>query len=47
MHKICQCICYISRDWLTRQLSFAQVKAQLGVKASVRTIQQELRYVGY
>ena len=47
VHKICQCICYISRDWSTHRLLFAQVKAQLEVKASVRTIQQELCCAGY
>jgi hypothetical protein len=47
VRKIRQCIRHISRDWSTRRLSFAQVKAQLGVKASVRTIQRELRRAGY
>src|SRR2546430_550805 len=41
------CISHISKDWSTRRLSFAQVKAQLGVQASVRTIRRELRRAGY
>jgi transposase len=45
--EICQCIRHISRDWSTCRLSFVQVKAQLGVKASVRTIRQELCCAGY
>jgi hypothetical protein len=32
------CICHITKDWSTHRLSFEQVKAQLEVKASVRTI---------
>jgi transposase len=47
VHKIRQYICYISRDWSTCRLPFVQVKAQLGVKASVRTIRRELRRAGY
>jgi Transposase len=47
IREIRRCIRHISRDWSTRRLSFEQVKAQLGVKASVRTIRRELRRVGY
>ncbi len=47
VREIRRCIPYISRDWSTRQMSFEQVKAQLGVKASTRTIRRELRRVGY
>src|SRR5436190_8976869 len=38
IHEIRHCICHIAKDWSMRRLSFEQVKAQLGVKASVRTI---------
>jgi hypothetical protein len=47
VYEIRCCICHIAKDWSTRQLSFEQVKAQLGVKASVRTIQRELCRTGY
>jgi hypothetical protein len=45
--EIHHCICHITKDWLTHRLSFEQVKAQLGVKASVRTIRRELHCTGY
>ena len=41
------CICHIMKDWLMCWLSFEQVKAQLGVKASARTIRWELRRASY
>src|SRR5271168_3920058 len=47
IREIHRCIRHIARDWSTHRLSFAQVKAQLGVKASVRTIRRELRRAGY
>ena len=39
--EIRQCIRHISRDWSTRRLTFDQVKAQLGITASARTIRRE------
>ena len=45
--EVRQIIRHISRDWSTRRLTFHQVKAQLGIRASVRTIRQELRRAGY
>ena len=47
VREIRQCIRHISKDWSTRRLSFEQVKAQLGIKASARTIRRELRRAGY
>src|SRR6266536_14093 len=47
IREIRRCIRHISRDWSTRRMSFEQVKAQLGVKASARTICRELRRAGY
>jgi Transposase len=47
VREIRRCIRHIAKDWSTRRLSFEQVKAQLGVKASVRTIRRELRRAGY
>ena len=47
VREIRQYIRHIARDWSTRRLSFSQVKVQLGVKASVRTIYRELRKVDY
>jgi len=44
---ICQCIRHISRDWSTRRLTFEQVRTQLSILASARTIRRELRCVGY
>ena len=45
--EVRQIIRHISRDWSTRRLTFHQVKAQLGIRASVRTIRRELRRAGY
>ncbi|KAF4626848.1 hypothetical protein G7Y89_g11309 [Cudoniella acicularis] len=42
-----QIIRFIAKDYSTRQLSIAGVKAQLNLCPSVRTIRRELRYVGY
>ena len=47
IREICCCIRHISRDWSTRRLTFEQVKTQLGIQASARTIQRELRCAGY
>jgi len=47
IREIRRCIRYISKDWSTRRLTFEQVKAQLGIQASTRTIRRELRCVGY
>jgi Transposase len=47
VREIRRCIRHISRDWSTRRMSFERVKAQLGVKASARTIRRELRRAGY
>jgi len=47
VREIRQYIRYIVRDWSTRRLSFEQVKVQLGIKASARTIRRELRRTGY
>ncbi|TVY31395.1 Transposable element Tc1 transposase, partial [Lachnellula subtilissima] len=45
--EIRRCIRHIAQNWATRRLSFSQVKAQLGVQASIRTIRRELRAAGY
>lgn len=45
--NIRQCIRHISRDWSTRRMSFEQVRAQLGIQTSARTIRRELRRAGY
>jgi hypothetical protein len=45
VREIRRCIRHIAKDW-SRRLSFEQVKAQLGVTASVRTIRRELRRAG-
>ncbi|PQE19211.1 hypothetical protein CJF30_00007538 [Rutstroemia sp. NJR-2017a BBW] len=37
----------ISKSWHGRRMTFEQVRAVLGVKASVRTIRRELRKLGY
>src|SRR6266487_1131877 len=47
IREICCCIRHISRDWSTRRLTFEQVKTQLGIQASARTIQRELHHAGY
>ena len=47
VREIRRYIRHILRDQSTRRMSFEQVKAQLGVKASARTIRRELRCVGY
>ena len=47
VREIRRYIRYIARDWSTRRLSFSGVKAQLGVKVSIRTIRRELYKVGY
>jgi hypothetical protein len=45
--EIRHCIRYIAKDWSTRRLSFDQVRAQLGIRASACTIRRELRRAGY
>jgi len=47
VREIRRCIRHISKDWSTRRLTFEQVKSQLGIQASARTIWQELRRAGY
>ena len=47
VRQIRQCIRHISRDWSTRRLTFEQVRTQLGIEASARTIRRELRRAGY
>ena len=47
IREIRRCIRHISFNWSTRRMSFEQVRAQLGIRASVRTIRRELRYAGY
>ena len=42
-----RCIRHISRDWSTRRLTFEQVRTQLGIQASARTIRRELCRVDY
>ena len=42
-----QCIRHIAKDWSSRRLTFKQVKAQLGITASARTIRRKLRRAGY
>ncbi|PMD39605.1 hypothetical protein L207DRAFT_512616 [Hyaloscypha variabilis F] len=34
-------------NWSTRRLTFEQVRTQLGIEASARTIRRELRRAGY
>ena len=47
IRTICQVIWHISRNWLTRILSFEAVWGQLGIKASAHTIWRELCCTGY
>jgi hypothetical protein len=47
VREIRQIICYISRDYSVRRLTFEQVRAQLIIQASARTIRRELRKAGY
>ena len=47
IREIRRCIRHISRDWSTRRLTFDQVRTQLGIQASARTIRRELRRAGY
>jgi hypothetical protein len=47
VREIRQCIRHILRDWSTRRLTFEQVRTQLGIEASTRTIRRELRRAGY
>ncbi len=47
IHEIRCCIRYISRDWSTHRMLFEQVRAQLGIQASARTICRELYCAGY
>jgi hypothetical protein len=42
-----QCIRTISKNWATRRMSFDQVKAQLNLPMSARTIRRELHRAGY
>ena len=45
--EIRHCICHIANSWSTRRLTFEQVRTQLGIQASARTIRRELRRAGY
>ena len=47
IREIRRCIRHIASNWLTRRLTFQQVKTQLGIQASARTIRRELRRSGY
>jgi hypothetical protein len=47
IRDIRRCIRHIAKDWSTRRLTFEQVKTQLGIQASARTIRRELRRAGY
>jgi transposase len=47
IREIRRCIRHISNDWSTRRLTFEQVRTQLGIQASARTIRRELRRAGY
>jgi transposase len=47
IREIRRYIRYIAKDWSTRRLTFEQVKTQLGIQASARTIRRELRHAGY
>ena len=47
IREIRRCIRHIAKDWSTRRLTFEQVKTQLGIQASARTIRRELRRAGY
>ena len=47
IRDIRQCIRHISYSWATRRMSFEQVRVQLGMQVSARTIRRELRRHGY
>jgi len=47
IRDIRQCIRTIAKNWSSRRMSFADLKAQLNLVPSVRTIHRELRRAGY
>jgi hypothetical protein len=47
IREIRHCIRHIANSWSTRRLTFEQVRTQLGIQASARTIRRELRRAGY